>query len=124
MTTIELFQNCRGRRPGPRTQTDGNRPNIPMTPGAALQARAREPRLLQPNASQYAMRLRALEVEALALSTIACASAGDDYALPSRPESRKRDIVGWITVAAILYSGAFATLCAGIMFDPSFLSRG
>lgn len=41
MTTIELFQNCRGRRPGPRTQTDGNRPNIPMTPGAALQARAR-----------------------------------------------------------------------------------
>lgn len=69
------------------------------------------------------MRLRALEVEALALSTIACASAGDDYALPSRPESRKRDIVDWITVAAILYSGAFATLCAGILFDPPFLSR-
>ena len=120
MTMIEVLQNCRSRRPGPPTQTNGSPPDTPMTSDAAGQTAA----LVRPNASQDAMRLRALEAEAFALSTIACASAGDDYALPSRPESRKRDIVGWITVAAILCGGAFATLCGSVLLDPSFLSRG
>src|SRR5580693_5940961 len=101
MTMIELLQNCWGRRPGKPARTDGET-NMPMRPGAARQTAALDGRVVQPDASQGAMRLRALEVEALAR-----ASAGDDYALPSRPESRKRDIVGWITVAAILYGGAF-----------------
>jgi hypothetical protein len=123
MTMIELLQNCWGRRPRKPARTDGE-PNMPMRPGAARQTAALDGRVVQPDASQGAMRLRALEVEALALLTIARASAGDDYALPSRPESRKRDIVGWITVAAILYGGAFATLCGGVLLDPWFLSRG
>jgi len=124
MTMIELFQNCRGRRPGPLTQTDGNPPNTPMRRGAARQTAALDGRVVQPNSSQDATPLRAVEVEALALSTMARPSVDDDIARQSRLESRKRDIAGWITVAAILYGGAFATLCGSVLLEPSFLLRG
>jgi hypothetical protein len=62
--------------------------------------------------------LRAIEVEALVWSTMTMPPyarpwpplADTNLAALPRVESRKRDVLGWITVIVVLFGGALATL--------------
>ena len=91
--------------------------------GGAYEARCHapgraRPKLIWSDSVPDAAPLRAVEVEALVWSTMTIPSyarpwpplANTNLAPLSRVESRKKHVLGWITVVVVLFGGALAAL--------------
>ena len=89
-----------------------------MTPGAMRLTPALDGELIWSHVVPDTAMLRAAEVEALVWSTMTIPPharpwpplANTNLAPLSRVESRKKDVLGWITVIVVLFGGALATL--------------
>jgi len=122
MTMITRLRDWLGQPPGPLTQTDADASrqgaDAPMTPGAMRLTPALDGELIWSDSVPDPAPLRAVEVEALVWSTVTIPPyawpwpplADANLAPLSRVESRKRDVLGWITVIVVLFGGALATL--------------
>jgi hypothetical protein len=89
-----------------------------MTPGAMRPAPALDGELIWSDSVPDAAPLRADEVDALVWSTMTIPPharpwpplANTNLAPLSRVESRKKDVLGWITVIVVLFGVALAAL--------------
>jgi hypothetical protein len=122
MTTITRLRDWLGQPQGPLTQTDADASrqgtDAPTTPRAMRLTPALDAELISSDSVPDAAPLRAVEVEALVWSTMTI----PPYALPWPPladsnlaplspvESRKKDVLDWITVIVAPFGGALATL--------------
>ena len=122
MTMITRLRDWLGQPQGPLTQADADASrqgtDAPTTPGAMRLTPALDGELIWSDSVPDAAPLRAVEVEALVWSTITIPpharpwppSANTNLAPLSRVESRKKDVLGWITVIVVLFSVALAAL--------------
>jgi hypothetical protein len=122
MAMIIRLRDWPGQPPGALTQTDadGSRQgtDAPTTPGAMRLTPALDGELIRSDSVPDAALLRAVEVEALVWSTMTIppyarpwpALANTNLAPLSRVESRKKDVLGWITVLVVLFGVALAAL--------------
>ena len=122
MAMIIRLRDWLGQPPGALTQTDadgsGQGTDAPTTPGAMRLTPALDGELIWSDSVPDAVPLRAVEVEALVWSTMTIPpyarpwpSLADTNLAPlSRVESRKKDVLGWITVIVVLFGGAVAIL--------------
>ena len=122
MAMIIRLRDWPGQPPGALTQTDahgsGQGTDAPTTPGAMRLTPALDGELIRSHFVQDAASLRAVEVEALVWSTMTIPPharpwpplANTNLAPLSRVESRKKDVLGWITVIVVLFSVALAAL--------------
>jgi len=89
-----------------------------MTPGAMRLTPALDGEFIWSDSVPDAAPLRAVEVEAIVVdndNSALCAGpwpplADTNLAPLSRVESRKKDVLGWITFIVVLFGGALATL--------------
>ena len=122
MTMITRLQDWPGQPQGPLPQTDADASRegteAPTTSGALRLSPALDGELLWSHFVPDAAPLRAVEVAALVWSTMTIPPyarpwpplANTNLAPLSRVESRKKDVLGWITVIVVLFGGALATL--------------
>ena len=122
MAMIIRLRDWPGQPPGALTQTDadgsGQGTDAPPPPGAMRLTPALDGELIRSHFVPDAAPLRAVEVEALVWSTMTIPPharpwpplANTNLAPLSRVESRKKDVLGWITVIVVLFGVALAAL--------------
>jgi hypothetical protein len=122
MAVIIRLRDWLGQPQGPLTQTDADASrqgtDAPTTPGAMRLMPALDGELIWSHFVPDAAPLRAVEDEALVWSTMTIPPharpwpplANTNLAPLSRVESRKKDVLGWITVIVVLFSVALAAL--------------